>query len=268
MKVITLLNECGGVGKTTLATHIAAGLALRGLRVVLVDADAQGTATLAMGHAYEPGLYDLLVRGAEFSDVLRAVNRDVYAPPGTTPAGKLALVPSNIETRSIPINISDTFVVVDRLEELEGMWDVVVFDTSPTPNLLHGSIYLATNGIIYPTKPEFNSIAGLVNSLNHRALHQGDRERRGLPPLKVLGIVPTMHRAKTAAHVAALRDIEEQFSGSIWPALALRTTWVEAALEGKLVYAYEPNSAASKDMAKVLTACMQSLHEAWYEKSE
>ena len=266
MKTITLLNECGGVGKTTLATHIAAGLALRGLRAVLVDADAQGTATLACGLAYEPGLYDLLVRGAEFSDVLRPVDPSVYAPLGTKPSGSFLVIPSNIETRTIPISISDTFVVVDRFQELNDIADVVVFDTSPTPNLLHGSIYLATDGIIYPTKPEFNSMAGLVNSLNHRTLHQADRERRGIAPLKVLGIVPTMYRAKTAAHIAALRDIEEQFTGAIWSPLALRTTWVEAALEGKMVYAYEPHGAASKDMNKILTACLQSLHEAWYEQ--
>ena len=70
MKIVTLLNEKGGVGKTTLATHLAAGLAIRGKRVILVDADPQGHATIAFGLSKEPGFYDLIVRNAPFQKVL------------------------------------------------------------------------------------------------------------------------------------------------------------------------------------------------------
>ena len=71
MKTITLLNEKGGVGKTTLAIHIAAGLAIRGKRVVLVDADAQANSTSQLQIAEAPGIHDLLVREAEWNDVLK-----------------------------------------------------------------------------------------------------------------------------------------------------------------------------------------------------
>ena len=81
MRVITLLNEKGGVGKTTLAIHIAAGLSLRGYTVVLVDADPQGNATTALGLAKEPAVHDLIVRNASWRDSLRTVHPDVYSPP-------------------------------------------------------------------------------------------------------------------------------------------------------------------------------------------
>ena len=74
MKVITLLNEKGGVAKTTMAVHAAAGLAIKGYKVVLIDADAQGHATIALGRQKEPGFYDLIVRGAPFDKVLRRIN--------------------------------------------------------------------------------------------------------------------------------------------------------------------------------------------------
>src|SRR5690242_15083890 len=98
MKIITLLNEKGGVGKTTLAVHIAAGLAARGERVVLVDADAQGHATVMLGMSNEPALHDLLVREASFKDTLRFVAPEVYAPYGES-KGQLFLLPGDTETR-------------------------------------------------------------------------------------------------------------------------------------------------------------------------
>src|SRR5690349_6791367 len=145
MKVISLINEKGGVGKTTLAAHIAAGLAIRRYRVVLADAAPQGHATLSLGLRKERGLYDLVGRDAPFKDVLRLVPPDVYGIPGAAHKGELYVIPSNAETRNIANTISDPFTADDRLTELEDLIDIVVFDTSPTPSLLHGAIYLATD---------------------------------------------------------------------------------------------------------------------------
>ena len=71
MKIVTLLNEKGGVGKTTTATHLAAGLAIRGHRVLLLDTDPQGHATVTLGNKKMPGFYDLMVRNAAFEDIVR-----------------------------------------------------------------------------------------------------------------------------------------------------------------------------------------------------
>ena len=101
MKVITLLQEKGGVGKTTLAVHVAAGLAVRGARVLLVDADAQGTATSSLGLAPEPGLYNLMVRNMAFQDVVKLVQPEIYEPPNDHSRGNLFMLPGNLETRLI-----------------------------------------------------------------------------------------------------------------------------------------------------------------------
>ncbi|PJF33875.1 MAG: hypothetical protein CUN57_01010, partial [Phototrophicales bacterium] len=99
MKTITLLNQKGGVGKTTLATHLATALAMTGYQTLLIDTDAQGSATFGVGFDYEPGLYNLLVRKANWQDVLRVVSPEIYEhPKQQKPGGTLYLLPSNPET--------------------------------------------------------------------------------------------------------------------------------------------------------------------------
>lgn len=248
MKVITLLNEKGGVGKTTLATHLAAGLAARGYRVVLVDADPQGHATVMCGLAKEPGLYDLLVREAPFRDVLRFVPPEQYHPDGS-PAGdgQLFVIPSNVETRNIANSISDTFAVNDRLRELEPAFDYVIFDTSPTPSLLHGSIYLATDSIIYPTKCEYLSFDGLSESINHRQAAQAYRDKWNLGDITVMGIVPTMFRTQTVEHSENLNVLKKRFGQLVWPPIMQRTIWAEAATMRRPVFAIAPETKAASE---------------------
>ena len=247
MKVLTLLNEKGGVGKTTLATHIAAGLARNGRRVILVDADPQGHASVSLGVEKAPGLYDLLVREADFTAVLRPADARHYCPDERPPAGSLQVIPSNVETRSIPIQISDAFAVADRLQELRELVDLVIVDTPPTPSLLHGSIYLASDALLYPTRCEYLSLDGLRESLRHREQMAGARARWGLPPLQILAIAPTMYRRGTLVHQENLRQLRARYGERVWPPIALRTIWAEASTIGQLLYRYAPDSPAAAE---------------------
>jgi chromosome partitioning protein len=247
MKVITLLNEKGGVGKTTLAVHIAAGLAHRGYRVVLVDADPQGHATVMCGMRKDPGIYNLLVRDAAFRDTMHLISPEQYQMPDKPVTGQLFVVPSNIETRNIANSISDAFAVGDRLEELSDIVDFVVFDTSPTPSLLHGSIYLATDFIIYPTKCEYLSFDGLVESIRHREAAQVHRNKWNLAPIEVLGIVPTMYRKQTVEHSENLKELRSQFGELVWPPVHQRTIWAEAVTMRRPVFAIAPDSKAAAE---------------------
>jgi chromosome partitioning protein len=259
MKVISLINEKGGVGKTTLATHIAAGLAIRGYRVVLADADPQGHATVSLGLRKEPGLYDLLVRDAPFKDVLRLVPGDVYGIPGEAHKGELYVIPSNAETRNIANTISDPFTADDRLTELEDLIDIVVFDTSPTPSLLHGAIYLATDGIIYPTKLEALSFDGLVESLARRRDFETRRQHGGKENIHILGIVPTLFRSATVVHQENYTKLKSAYGELVWSPIAMRTIWVEASTVGMLVYPFAPDSEAAVECWSMINRVIQGM---------
>ena len=249
MYVITLLNEKGGVGKTTLAIHIAAGLACRGARVMMIDGDPQGHATVRFGLKKEAGLYDLLVRNAEFDEVVRAVPGERFGIPGERlPSGVLWVVPSNVETRNIAGSISDADLLALRLDEVRDLVDVVVIDTSPTPSLLHGAFYTATDAILYPTKLTFTSFDGLVESIRRRMAADKTRAAKwGLPEIHVAGIVPVEYRSQTIEQQANLGELKKQFGRLVWEPIPQRTIWTESESLALPVYTIEPNSAAAGD---------------------
>jgi chromosome partitioning protein len=246
MKIITLLNEKGGVGKTTLSTHIAAGLAVKGNRVILIDSDPQGHAGAMFNMPPEAGLYDLLVRNAPFKNVLRVVPPELYEPPDVPSTGMLAVVPSNLETRNIPNMISNIFAVKQRLDELEGFADVIIFDTSPTPSLLHGAIYIATNGIIYPTELSALSFTSLMESMDRRGEFVTTKSQMGLGDIHALGIVPTKTRMKTVEHSENYEMLQEQYGELVWDPIPLSITWEESAMQHRPVFSYAPHTRAAK----------------------
>lgn len=264
MKVVTILNEKGGVGKTTLSIHLAAGLAIRGKRVILIDADPQGNATIGLGLQKGTHFYDFIVRNAPFRDVLQVVPKEHYTVPDTVDGvtGMLMVIPSNIESRSIAQNTSDAGVVFKRINQLRqsGAFDYVVFDTSPTPSLFHSAILMATDGIIYPTKCEAWSFDGLGESMGHKDMFQPFRLKFGLPEVETYGIVPTMYRRGTIAHSENLKRLREYFGNLVWEAIPQRTLWTEAADARRTVFAIAPGSKTEADAWKLCDQLEERVH--------
>lgn len=237
MKVLTLLNEKGGVGKTTLAQHIAAGLAIHGKRVILIDADPQGNAGLNLGISKQPMLFNLLVRDEPWTNVLVQVPRERFASNDTGCKGDLFLLPGDIETRAIPMLVDDPYLVKDRLEELDGVFDVVVVDTPPTPSLLHGMIYMATDTMLYPVIPAALAIDGLMISQRHREAANKARGANGLGDIGVMGILPNMYRPGVNAHDFGLKQLTNRFKSLVWGAMPIRTAFEQASYARKTLFA-------------------------------
>lgn len=247
MRIVTLLNEKGGVGKTTLSFHLAAGLAVIGFRVLAVDADAQGSLTETIGFAQAPGLYELIVREQSFRNVLRYVNPEIYAYPGRQVKGQLFLLPSNIETQSIASSSTDALAFARRFAELEDAVDFIIVDTSPTPSLLHGAVYMATDAILYPTECEYLSFRGLQNSFLHREENERYRRQFNFAPIRNLGVVPTMYRGRTLEHRENLAELKESCGDLVWQPIALSTVWTECSRVHRTIWNYAPSSPAARE---------------------
>ena len=253
MKTITLLNEKGGVGKTTCAIHIAAARAILGDRVLIIDSDPQGHCTTRLGLKESSGLYDLIVRDAEWETVLRESSSEVWAGSYTVKGqGQLVVLPSNIETRLIPMAVDDITLLRERLKELQGHFDLVVIDTSPTPSLLQTMLYVATDLMVYPTQCQYLSLEGLGKSILHIKNLNAQRDVLGLQAADLGGVLPTMYEGRTDAHRHGMRMLEKGFGDKVLPALRALTSWREAEFEKKTIFAAAPESQAEADMWAVV----------------
>lgn len=254
MKVITLLNENGGVAKTLIATHIAAGLARKGYKVVIGDGDAQAHATISLGLNKESGMYDLVVKLNQWNTILREPALSTWTEQ-TNPDGRLLVVPSNIETRGIPSNTGDVFALDKRLTELnqlmKGDIDYVIIDTSPTPSLFHAQIYMATDFFIFPAGCDQLSFDGLLESDYHMRQFQEFRMSRGKPEAELIGIVPTRYR-ETVAQQVMLEKIKNKFPNKVLSPIAERTVWTETGIMKKTIFTYDLKNTATQEMWQVV----------------
>ncbi len=176
MKIIAVTNRKGGVGKTTVATHLAAGLTIRGKNVLLVDTDPQGHAGMCLGVKKEGGLFKLLVDNATFDDVLRPVAPQAISVPDDPPSGNLFVLPSDEKTQVIPMLEKNPFAFANRLDEVDSHFDYCIIDTAPTATMFDGAVYLAAEGFLYVTECEKLSFDGLANGL--KQVRSGNADKR------------------------------------------------------------------------------------------
>jgi len=242
MKTIIIKNEKGGQGKSTIATHVAAGLALKGKRVLLIDGDVQAHSCYLLGVKKWGGLYRLLVQDEDWKNVLIEPQYENWGEVGKrSTAGRLLVLPGNHETANIANSIGDVNALRARLDEMESYFDAVVIDTPPTPSLLHTVLDLAADYVLYPVVCAMLPIEGLYMSALHFRQHNVERERTGAKdPLKLMGIIPTMYE-NTLVHRNGQALIQREMSSEkVWKPIPKRTLWCEREFYKKTLFAYAP----------------------------
>ena len=240
MKVITILNSKGGTGKTTLATHLAAGLAYSH-RVLLIDGDSQGNASTAMRLDKRPDFYDLCVRGSDWANVMRSVDRDVYAFEGDALDGVLLMTTGNHETGSLASNMKQSSIIRTRFKELEGVLDYIIVDTSPTPSLIHDAILFATDCVIVPTDCEaFGALHGLPSTIEGSMEMRMQMRDYNVDGAQVIGIVPSRRYRNLILHNQMVAQVKAKYDNLVWPSLYQYSVVGEAQAARQMVYTYAP----------------------------
>ncbi|MFZ4816280.1 MAG: ParA family protein [Phototrophicaceae bacterium] len=246
MKVIMLLNEKGGVGKTTLAVNLACGIALRGHQTLFIDADAQADATTKLlGLTAYGALYNLLVRpeepDGEWERCIRKVNPNTVGQGGA----ELYVVRGSQETRNIA-NSASGGILNERLLEIADIFEYVVIDAAPTPDLFHAMLLASSDYVIIPTQAEVQSFGGVNKTIEHAqkvALLAGGAQ--------VIGIIPNMVR-NMSLHEQVIGQLEHDYPTLVWDKIVLSAVFPEAAATHQSVFAYAPNHARTADMWSIV----------------
>jgi chromosome partitioning protein len=199
MPVWGVVNQKGGVGKTTTAINLAASFADRGSRVLLVDCDPQGNATTGLG-------LDKRSLSASLFDALAAAQSDTPIPLPILPVREgLDLVPATLDLAAaegaLSTAVGRELLLKDLLEPVRAQYDWILLDGPPSLGLLTLNILAASDAILVPMQSEFYSLEGLS-----QLMKTVDAVRRRLnPELRIAKVVLTMHdgRSRSAAQVAA-----------------------------------------------------------------
>ena len=239
-QVIAITNQKGGVGKTTTTINLGVGLAKVGKRVLLVDADPQGSLTVSLGIKNPDGL------SLTISDMLQSIVNDEPLPSDKGivhhPEG-VDFVPANIDLSAFEVGLINTmsreFVLRDYLNEVKQGYDYVLIDCMPSLGMMTINALTAADSVIIPSQPSFLSTKGMGQLM--RSISKVKRQIN--PKLRVDGVLLTMvdHRTNNAkAIISSLRqtgsnlrvfDTEIPFS----------VRAAECSVEGKSIFVHDKN---------------------------
>jgi len=249
MRSLAIINQKGGVGKTTTAVNVAAAMACDGQRVLLLDLDPQSHTTMHLGielDADEASLYDVLIRGVPLGEAARSVNEH------------LAVIPAHIDLVGAEVELANRenreTVLADALQPYRPGFDTCIIDCPPSLGLLTINALASVHEIIIPLQPHFLALQGLGRLLETVTL-----VRQALnPALRVSGIVLCMYERTTRLAqevrddvVRFLRDADHEdawYGARVYDTMIRRNIKLaECPSFGQTIFDYAPSSHGAED---------------------
>ena len=232
-KIIAVVNQKGGVGKTTTTVNITAALHEAGKRVLLCDFDPQANATSGMGvdkNTASPNIYDVLVSGAEPAKAVVSTKFGDVLPSNKALAG------AGIEM----IGIEDRENLLKQaLDVLADRYDFILIDCPPSLELLTVNALCAAGSLLVPVQCEYYALEGLSDLLATVRLVK----RRLNPSLNMEGVLLTMFDSRTNLSLQVAEEVKRHFPGKVYASVIPRNVRLsEAPSHGVPVSVYDPLS--------------------------
>jgi len=234
-RIITVANQKGGVGKTTTAVNVAAGLAQRGLNVLVLDLDPQGNASTALGIEHAPGtpnMYDVLVGGEPLAAVVQKSSIE-----------NLVAAPATVDLAGAEIELVSVVARETRLKKAvaayDGPYDYLFIDCPPSLGLLTVNALVAAQEILIPIQCEFYALEGLGQLLHNVELVRSHLNER----LVVSTILLTMYDSRTKLAEQVVNEVRGHFGDTVLDAMIPRSVRIsEAPGYAQTVLTYDPAS--------------------------
>lgn len=233
--IISIVNQKGGVGKTTTSVNLSAFLAIRGKKVLVVDLDPQGNATSGFGFdksELESSIYDVLVNDTPLEQVIQSTQRK-----------NLDLCPTNINLAGAEVELvsamSRETILKRAIEKVKEKYDFVLIDCPPSLGLLTINALAASSGVIVPIQGEYYALEGLtqlVDTINLVKKHLN-------PDIGIYGVVITMFDGRTQLTRQVVEEVRKYFGDKVFNTVIPRNIRLaEAPSHGKTIAEYDAKS--------------------------
>ena len=234
-RIIAMVNQKGGVGKTTTAVNLGAYLAWLGKFVLLVDLDPQANATSSLGvdqASLVKGVYHVLIEPMSFRDVIIGTNHQGYKVAPATPdlaGARVELVP--LDNRE--------FKLRDSILEVKNDYDYIIIDCPPSLDLLTINGLVAADEVIIPVQSEYMALEGLGQLLNTVNLVKENLK----PELSVTGALVTMFDKRNKLSASVLAELKQHFPHKVFETIIPRNVRItEAPSFGQSILSYDARS--------------------------
>ena len=254
MRTIAVVNQKGGVGKTTTAVNVAAALAAAGQRVIVIDLDPQAHLTIHLGvepQAVRVGSYEVVTESASFESSLMFVRSNLWLL-----AANINLVGAESELVNV---VGREIVLREAMQASQNRFDFCFIDCAPSLGLLSLNALAAAQEVLIPLQPHFLALQGFGKLLQTVDLVN----KRINPNIKVTGVLLCMHDTRASLPNEVRADIERflgnaRGSNSAWSDAEILPTFIrrniklaEAPSYGKTIFEYDPTCNGAEDYRKV-----------------
>lgn len=243
-KIISIVNQKGGVGKTTTSINLAASLAHLGKKVLLLDLDPQGNATTGIGlnkGDIENNIYDVLINECDIKD---AIVKTDYK--------RLDLIPATVNLSGLESeffekskeepNFVKSAQLKNKLYLIKDNYDYIIIDCAPSLSIITINALTASDSIIIPVQCEFLPLEGITQLLNTVMMAQRDLN----PNLEIEGVLLTMLDGRANLGFEVAEEIKKYFKEIVYNTIIPRLVRLaESPSHGKPILAYDPSSRAT-----------------------